>query len=50
MQLHPNASLKKYHTFGLEQSCQLLAEVFSVQDLVEIYQSAEWQSLPKLML
>ncbi|AQP37097.1 MULTISPECIES: UDP-N-acetylmuramate dehydrogenase [Vibrio] len=50
MQLHPNASLKKYHTFGLEQSCQLLAEVFSVQDLVEIYQSAEWQTLPKLML
>ncbi len=50
MQIHLNADLKPYHTFGLAQQCQVLVEVTTVEQLIEVYSNPEWQELPKLML
>ncbi|GMQ47986.1 UDP-N-acetylmuramate dehydrogenase [Vibrio sp. 10N] len=50
MQIQNNAQLRSYHTFGINQHCHALVEVHSVDDLIEVYQHPEWQSLPKLML
>lgn len=50
MQLHHNANLKSYHTFGLDQTCQYLAVIESVDDLIVLHQSEEWADRPKLML
>ncbi|EKO3573732.1 UDP-N-acetylmuramate dehydrogenase [Vibrio metschnikovii] len=50
MQLHHNANLKSYHTFGLDQTCQYLAVIESVDDLIVLHQSDEWAERPKLML
>lgn len=50
MQLHHNANLKSYHTFGLDQTCQYLAVIESVDDLIVLHQSDEWADRPKLML
>ncbi|QXO17188.1 UDP-N-acetylmuramate dehydrogenase [Vibrio ostreae] len=50
MQLHLDANLKPYHTFAIDQSCRSLAVIESVQDLIFIYQSEQWQHTPKLML
>ncbi len=50
MQIEYNAQLSKYHTFSIKQTCQVLVVVESIDDLIEVYQSEEWQSLPKLML
>lgn len=50
MQLHHNANLKSYHTFGLDQTCQYLAVIESVDDLIALHQSDEWAERPKLML
>ena len=50
MRVYHNASLKSYHTFGIEQSCSTLIEVESIDDICSIYRSKEWQGQPKLML
>ncbi|EKO3392659.1 UDP-N-acetylmuramate dehydrogenase [Vibrio fluvialis] len=50
MQLHLDANLKPYHTFGIEQSCKALAIIGSVDDLVQLYKDERWQGSPKLML
>lgn len=50
MQLHLDANLKPYHTFAIDQSCRSLAVIESVQDLISIYQTEQWQHTPKLML
>lgn len=50
MQLKTHTSLAPFHTFSIEQSCDYLAEVSSVEDLTAIYQSPRWQSTPKLFL
>lgn len=50
MQIETNTSLRNYHTFSIEQSCDVLVEVTSVEDLQQVYQNPQWQALPKLML
>ncbi|PFG57662.1 UDP-N-acetylmuramate dehydrogenase [Vibrio sp. ES.051] len=50
MQIKKNASLKAYHTFGIEQSCSYLAIVESVDDVIHLFQSAMFKNLPKLFL
>lgn len=50
MQIQNNAQLRPYHTFGIDQQCQVLVEVHSVEDLIAVYQRPEWLTLPKLML
>ena len=50
MQIQTNASLRSYHTFSIEQSCDVLTHVSSVDDIRQVYQNAAWQALPKLML
>ena len=50
MQSYLNASLKKAHTFSIEQTCDVLIEIRSVDDLISVYQSPQWSHLPKLML
>ncbi|MCK6263234.1 UDP-N-acetylmuramate dehydrogenase [Vibrio sp. ZSDE26] len=50
MQSLSNANLSSYHTFAIEQQCELLLEVTSVAQLKAVYQSKLWQSLPKLIL
>lgn len=50
MQLHLDANLKPYHTFGIEQSCKALAIIESADDLIQLHQDERWQGIPKLML
>ncbi|MGR5221031.1 UDP-N-acetylmuramate dehydrogenase [Vibrio parahaemolyticus] len=50
MQIQNNAQLRPFHTFGLSQYCQVLVQAETVEDLIAIYQSEQWQSLPKLMI
>ncbi|WP_040757838.1 UDP-N-acetylmuramate dehydrogenase [Vibrio scophthalmi] len=50
MQIQTNASLRSYHTFSIEQSCDVLVEASSIEDIQHCYTSHQWQALPKLML
>ncbi|WED21717.1 UDP-N-acetylmuramate dehydrogenase [Vibrio sp. JC009] len=50
MQIYNNASLKPYHTFAIESTCEHLVIVESAEELVAVYQKPEWQLLPKLVL
>ncbi|MFS1863773.1 UDP-N-acetylmuramate dehydrogenase [Vibrio lentus] len=50
MQSYLNASLKNVHTFSIEQTCDVLVEVTSVDELISVYQDPQWSALPKLML
>ncbi len=50
MQIKTNASLKAYHTFGIEQTCSYLAIVESVEDVVRLFQNPTFMGLPKLFL
>ncbi|YCA19218.1 UDP-N-acetylmuramate dehydrogenase [Vibrio sp. AK197] len=50
MQSQTQANLSAYHTFGIDQTCQHLVHVQSVQDIIDVYQHREWQTLPKLIL
>lgn len=50
MQIMTDADLSAYHTFSISQTCAYLIEAESVHDLISIYQHAQWQTLPKLML
>ncbi|CAM3858189.1 UDP-N-acetylenolpyruvoylglucosamine reductase [Vibrio aerogenes CECT 7868] len=50
MQIHSNASLRAYHTFGIAQCCRFLVEVSSVDELVDVYRRPEWKNLPKMVL
>ena len=50
MQSYLNASLKNVHTFSIEQTCNVLVEVSSVDELISVYQDPQWSALPKLML
>lgn len=50
MQIKTNASLKAYHTFGIEQTCSYLAVVESVDDVIQLFQDPAFTSLPKLFL
>ncbi len=50
MQIKTNASLKAYHTFGIEQTCSYLAIVESVSDVIQLFQDPTYKGLPKLFL
>ncbi len=50
MQIQLGANLKPYHTFGIEQSAAQLVVAESIDDLKALYCSAEWASLPKLII
>ncbi len=50
MQIKEHASLKAFHTFGIEQTCSYLAIVDSIDDVISLYQNPAFQSLPKLFL
>lgn len=50
MQILANADLSRFHTFSIEQSCQYLVEVKTVDHIKDVYQNPKWSSLPKLML
>lgn len=50
MQSYLNASLKKAHTFSIEQTCDVLIEIRSIDDLIAAYHDPQWSDLPKLML
>ncbi|EGU39448.1 MULTISPECIES: UDP-N-acetylmuramate dehydrogenase [Vibrio] len=50
MQFHLNASLKNVHTFSIDQTCDALVEVTTIEELISVYQDPKWQSTPKLML
>nr|WP_321381480.1 UDP-N-acetylmuramate dehydrogenase [uncultured Vibrio sp.] len=50
MQIKTNASLKAYHTFGIEQTCSYLAIVESVDDVIQLFKDPTFKSLPKLFL
>lgn len=45
-----NASLKPYHTFGIEVKARFLVEVHSPEELISYYQDPAYASLPKLIL
>ncbi|WP_033933913.1 FAD-binding protein, partial [Vibrio cholerae] len=50
MQIQLGANLKPYHTFGIEQLAAQLVVAESIDDLKALYCSAEWASLPKLII
>lgn len=50
MQIYRNASLKGYHTFSIDQSADVIAEVTSIDDVKRVYLQNEWRTLPKLIL
>ncbi|MEF1312383.1 UDP-N-acetylmuramate dehydrogenase [Vibrio mytili] len=50
MQIKENASLKAYHTFGIEQTCSYLAVVESENDIVQLFRDPFFAELPKLFL
>ncbi|MEZ8021396.1 UDP-N-acetylmuramate dehydrogenase [Vibrio splendidus] len=50
MQFHLNASLKNVHTFSIDQTCDALVEVTTIDELISIYRNPKWSILPKLIL
>ncbi len=50
MQVFRNASLKPYHTFSIDVSCDVIVIVESVDELKQVYLYPEWQGLPKIIL
>ncbi|MDF2156144.1 UDP-N-acetylmuramate dehydrogenase [Vibrio sp. CAU 1672] len=50
MQIEQQASLKTYHTFGIEQTCSYLAVVNSLDEVIELLQDNDYRDLPKLFL
>lgn len=50
MHSQANADLTHYHTFAIPQTCKVLVEAHSVDDLIAIYQQPQWAELPKLIL
>ena len=50
MQSYLNANLKSFHTFSIDQTCDVLVEVHTVAELISVYKSEQWQHLPKMIL
>lgn len=50
MQIYKKTSLKPFHTFSVDISCEILVIVESIEELISVYQNSEWALLPKLML
>jgi UDP-N-acetylmuramate dehydrogenase len=45
-----NISLKPYNTFGIDAKARWFTEIHTIEDLQEIYKSADFQQMPKLIL
>jgi UDP-N-acetylmuramate dehydrogenase len=50
MKLQQHVNLKPYNTFGITASAEYFAEIFSVDDLLQIINNKTLQHLPKLIL
>jgi UDP-N-acetylmuramate dehydrogenase len=50
MEIKKHASLKAFHTFGIEQTCDYLAIVESVEDVIQLFKDDTFKKLPKLFL
>ncbi|MFN1621145.1 UDP-N-acetylmuramate dehydrogenase [Vibrio rotiferianus] len=50
MEIKKLASLKAFHTFGIEQTCAYLAVAESVDDVIQLFQDKAYQDVPKLFL
>ncbi len=50
MQIQKNASLKSFHTFALDISCEMLIIVESLEELKSVYQNPQWRNYNKLLL
>lgn len=50
MQIQQNASLKDFHTFSIDVTCELLVIVESIEDLKEVYLKESWRDLKKVIL
>ncbi|WP_322803297.1 UDP-N-acetylmuramate dehydrogenase [Vibrio alfacsensis] len=50
MEIKKHASLKAFHTFGIEQTCAYLAVVESIEDVIQLFNDATFKDLPKLFL
>lgn len=50
MLIHKNISLKPYNTFHIDVNAQYLAEIKTVENLVEVFSNREFIPLPKLVL
>ncbi|BBL90244.1 UDP-N-acetylenolpyruvoylglucosamine reductase [Vibrio rotiferianus] len=50
MEIKKHASLKAFHTFGIEQTCAYLAVAESVDDVIQLFQDKAYQDVPKLFL
>ncbi len=48
--LQRNASLKPYHTFGVDVRAAALAEFHSVEELGQLLSAPEWKDMPHLFL
>ncbi len=50
MEIKKHASLKAFHTFGIEQTCAYLTVAESVDDVIQLFQDKAYQDVPKLFL
>ncbi|CAH0527305.1 UDP-N-acetylmuramate dehydrogenase [Vibrio hippocampi] len=50
MQIQHNAQLSHFHTFGIAQTCAVLAKAQTIDDLIALYRDEQWQAMEKLML
>ena len=50
MQVSKNASLKPFHSFSVDITCDVLVIVESIDELKSVYQNEEWNRLNKLIL
>ena len=48
--MRENASLKSYHTFGIDVNARYLEEVHHTDELIALYQDEKYAALPKLIL
>ncbi|MCE0493514.1 UDP-N-acetylmuramate dehydrogenase [Vibrio salinus] len=50
MQIYYNSSLKPFHTFSINQTADVIIEVFSVEEVKDVFRNDKWRGLPKLVL
>ncbi|MCG7500180.1 UDP-N-acetylmuramate dehydrogenase [Vibrio sp. Of7-15] len=50
MKIQPSCSLKAFHTFAIDVDAKRIISAETCQDLIDIYQSPDWQQEPKLIL
>ncbi len=50
MEIKKHASLKAFHTFGIEQTCAYLAIVETIDDVIQLFKDEAYLELPKLFL